>query len=284
MIKKGFLVIVTLLLLAEIFVRILGIANVPIREANSINGYIPLASQSGRFLLNDWTINSMQMISSAEFNTEGNEVLLVGDSVVFGGNPLSQQQRVGEQLGRLLDNSTSYAIADGSWGFKNGLNYIEQNLEEIRGTDTIIFVLNSGDFGAPSSWRCMSFYPTETPYSYLIFSIRKYFSPICLNETPSNLVVPDFDYSEKFRLIRSALNETRFIIFLYQNKTEFSENLTLKPMLDRRVIEYSEVYELAEYANMWDLNYYRDNIHPNADGAAALARILNEVLGFRELE
>jgi len=278
MIKKGFLVIVPLLILAEVAVRILGIANVPIREANNVNGYIPLASQSGRFLLNDWSINSMRMISSTEFTTQNNEVLLVGDSVIFGGNPLSQQQRVGAQLDTLLSNSTSYAIADGRWSFKNGLNYIEQNLEEIKGTETIIFVLNSDDFNAPSSWRCMSDHPTEKPYSHLLFSIRKYFSPICENETPSHLVVPDYEYIDKFRLIKSALSETRFIVFLYQNKSEFSASITLRSLLDSQVLQYAEVFELVDYADMWDLNYYSDSIHPNADGAAALARILNEAL------
>jgi len=44
------------------------------------------------------------------------------------------------------------------------------------------------------------------------------------------------------------------------------------------VLQYAEVFELVDYADMWDLNYYSDSIHPNADGAAALARILNEAL------
>ena len=272
--------VITLLLIAEASVRILGISNVPIREVSNTYGYIPRASQSGRFLLNDWAINAMHMITSAEFTTRDNEVLLVGDSVLFGGNRLSQKQRVGEQLDMRLKKTSSYTIADGSWGFKNGLNYIEQNLDEIRGTETIIFVLNSGDFGTPSSWRCTSYHPIDRPYSHLVFAVRKYFWPACLNKTPSHLVVPDYNYVEKLQEIHRALNQPRLIILLYQNKSEFSENLTLKPLLDSQVLQYAEVFELTDYYNIWELNYYTDSIHPNAAGAAALADILKEVLNF----
>lgn len=278
MIKNIFIFIVIIFVLAETAARSLGVANDPLREANNITGYIPEASQSGRFIFNDWTINSMHMISSAEFNTRGDEVLLVGDSIVFGGMRLSQQQRVGEQLDTMLGNETVYSIADGGWGFKNGLNFIEQNIEEIQGTETIIFVLNNADFSAPSSWRCMYDNPVERPFLHFWFFIRSVFFPACLDETPAGLVVPDYNYLEKLQLIHDTLVATRIIIFLYQDKYEFMSDTSLKSQLDDGVFIYGEVFELIDYSDMWDANYYIDNIHPSAEGAAALAGILKIIL------
>ena len=51
------------------------------------------------------------------------------------------------------------------------------------------------------------------------------------------------------------------------------------PQLDSQVLSYAEVYELVHYSDIWNVNYYGDNIHPNAEGAAALAEILKNILG-----
>ena len=118
MIKTIALLLLLALPALELAVRTLGLADVPVRRANSTTGYIPLPAQSGRFLLNDWHINDLSMISSRDYNDDGRAIILAGDSVVFGGNPLAQSERIGERLDRMLP-SPVYAIADGSWAFKN---------------------------------------------------------------------------------------------------------------------------------------------------------------------
>lgn len=276
--KKGFIVFVFLLFFAELSVRFAGIADVPVRLANSDTGYIPRPSQDGSFLRNEWKINSMAMISEQEFTTEGQEILIAGDSVVFGGNLLDQHERVGERLGQINKNFDVYAIADGSWGFKNSLNYVEKNLIRLKGTEVIVFVLNSGDFNEPSQWRCESFHPTDKPVSHLYFSFRKYLMPQCLKETPVEVKVKDYNYVDKFLFIRSSLPDTRFFILLYQNKKEFKNGESLKKMVDQRMLGLIPVKEVVDYKSMWSESFFADGIHPNPSGSAALAKILNELV------
>lgn len=278
MFKKASIATVSVFLVAELIIRILGIADVPIREANSVTGYIPMPSQSGKFLNNTWTINKMRMISKSEFKTDGNEVLIAGDSVVFGGNPLDQAERVGEQLDKLLPNQDVFSIAEGSWGFKNSLNYIEQNIDLLAGTETIVFVLNSADFSAPSQWRCNSFHPTTISWSHLYFALRKYTSPECLKQTPSDFRVEDYDAFEKFTNIQTRLQGTRFVIYLYQKKDEFANSISLKNLLDERFLREVEVKETLDFSEMWSVEYFSDGIHTTPDGAEALAKILQKVI------
>lgn len=47
--------------------------------------------------------------------TEYTDVLLVGDSIVFGGNPYKQQEKLGSQL-ELLSGLTVWPISVPSWG------------------------------------------------------------------------------------------------------------------------------------------------------------------------
>jgi hypothetical protein len=162
--------VITVLPLTEVTLRYLGIADVPIRSANNVTGYIPLTSQSGVFVKNRWEINELSMISRKPFRKNRSTIVIAGDSVVFGGNLLDQSERVGERLDEMLSSKNVYSVADGSWSFKNQINYLLQYRDELAGTEHIIFVLNSEDFGAPSSWRCKSFHPLKRPYSaYILF-------------------------------------------------------------------------------------------------------------------
>lgn len=276
--KLAILLLVLCLGLIEISVRILGIADVPIREANNITGYIPKPNQNGRFIGNSWTINEMQMISRKPFTREGEEILIAGDSVVFGGNLLNQTDRVGEQLDALLSDANVYAVADNSWGFKNSLNYIENNFAALRKLEVIVFVLNSGDFGAPSSWRCNSIHPVDSPTSHFIFALKKYFLTECLKTIPPHLVVPDYDIEMKLSALGKALPNTAIKILLYQNRDEWNKRKSLKRLLKNINLSGASLSELLDYRSEWKSEFYMDNIHPNSDGARALATILEKII------
>ena len=282
-IKKTIIGLCILLILAvfsvEIAARFLGLADVPIREANPVTGYIPVASQSGSFLGNTWHINEMQMISRKEFTSNGDEILILGDSIVFGGNPLDQSERVGEQLDGRFDSRNVYAIADGSWTFKNSVNYLASRKDDLQQLQDIVFVLNSFDFdGPPSSWRCMSFHPTAAPLSASYFLFRKQFFPQCLVESPSELTVPDFDVDARLNGLLEEFKDTRFSILLYQNESEWQSRTSLRDLIGGGLSSKIALFELTDFPEMWNEDFYSDSIHPNAEGAAALAGILERIL------
>ena len=141
-----------------------------------MTGYIPVASQSGSFLNNTWHINEMQMISRKECTSRGDEVLVVGDSIVFGGNALDQSERVGEQLDALFETRNVYAIADGSWTFKNSVNYLASRKDDLLQLQDIVFVLNSRDFeGPPLELALHVFSPDRATFECRLLRIPEIF-------------------------------------------------------------------------------------------------------------
>lgn len=93
------LLVVTALLAAEGGVRALGMVDFPLYEANARIGYIPAANQQGSFLnKNDWEFNALHMGAPAFTPGPALDVLLVGDSVVYGGNGYRQPDRLGPAL------------------------------------------------------------------------------------------------------------------------------------------------------------------------------------------
>lgn len=273
-------------LLLEGGCRALGLADVPLRSANPVTGYIPLPSQRGRFLTNEWRINELSMITAAPYDRLRRNVVLAGDSVVFGGNPLDQSERVGERLSELLGEQV-YAIADGSWGFKNQLAYFMSRRAELGDPRDIVFVLNSEDFGAPSAWRCFSHHPTTRPLSAAYFVLRKYTAPECEAEVPAGVRVADVPVGPSVAQLLAAYPRTRVTLLLYPKKQELLEQRSIRAELTTWFAPFADrvrVLDLVELArtqpDSWRPDLYADTVHPTSEGASALARVIAErVLG-----
>ena len=92
LLKLSFVLLV-LLVLMEIGSRYFGLIDFPIFDSNNRIGYVVKPNQNGTFLnRNDWEFNSLGM-GAKEFlpGPDNVNVLLVGDSVVYGGNPISKR-------------------------------------------------------------------------------------------------------------------------------------------------------------------------------------------------
>lgn len=275
--KRVLFVLLGGIVAAEISVRILGIADVPLRNANVLTGYIPLPNQSGRFLMNDWHVNNLSMISREPYSKDIDSIIVAGDSVVFGGNPIQQSDRVGEQLDALVGGRV-FAIGDGSWGFKNSIAYFLSSKDVLGDPKKVIFVLNSEDFNRPSSWRCYSTHPTSSPMSHLYFAVRKYRWPQCEVETPSDLVVPDFDIVAGLEEFFLQYPDTDVSIVLYPTRSELKAGISFEAELEDVHMKFGhriKMFDLgAAYRKsnlVWGEHFYRDDIHPNPAGAKALA-------------
>lgn len=273
-------VIAVFVLVLELAVRMLGLADVPIHHADAITGYIPSASQSGRFLDNSWTINNVSMISTQQYVRDPNSIILAGDSVVFGGNPLDQSERVGEQLNKLV-GSNVFSIGAGSWGAKNALAYFLSRKDEIGDPRKIIFVFNSADFSTPSSWRCQSVHPLTRPVSHAFFVFRKYLWRDCEETSPAHVLVKDFDLAKAFDSFLVMYPKTKVALVLYPTRSELKNRSSTAPMIDGLNIRHSDRLEMvdliqvaAEDTHVWNESFYADSIHPSAAGAKALAKVL----------
>jgi|SRR5450830_1296185 len=123
----------------EIAVRALGAVDFPLYDADNTIGYIPKANQSGSFLnKNDWVFNDLHMGSGRQFAPSTKlDVLLVGDSIVLGGNPLRQSERLASQVEGGTDLAV-WPISAGSWSLHNELTYLRQHTQVVRAVDAIV--------------------------------------------------------------------------------------------------------------------------------------------------
>ena len=150
--------------LGEIGLRLAGVGDFPTYDANPVTGYIPSANQSGRFMGRDWAFNEHHMGVAQPFEPSAKrDIVLVGDSIVYGGNPYRQADKLGPVMERSMPGSEVWPIGAGSWALRNELAYLAANPDVIRGADAFVFVLNSGDFQEPSVWVTDATHPRRRP-------------------------------------------------------------------------------------------------------------------------
>lgn len=269
----------------EIAARVAGTVDFPVYDANAVIGYIPSANQRGSFLnRNEWVINEKHMGADAFVpGAEGN-MLLVGDSVVWGGNPYARDERLGPQL-QQLTRKRVWPIAAGSWALQNEVTYLEANPDVIAAVDTVVLVLNSGDFAEPSSWTCELSHPRTRPLSALWYLIRKYgLKEACGSVPPAGLQVPRRDPLQMLAAFAAAHPTKRLIVFLYPEKSEALNESALADRLERhgpaiRAAGVKEVVSVSRDPRWWHAEtLYRDAVHPSAEGNRVLARLIADRL------
>lgn len=235
----------------EAGLRLSGIADFPLYDADSVIGYIPKASQSGVFLRkNDWAFNTEHM-GAVEFSpTDAIDDLLVGDSVVLGGNPYKQNDRLGPRLSKILKEPV-WPISAGSWSLRNELIYLRLHPEVVQGVDRIIFVLDSGDFEEASSWSCEETHPRTYPFLVSMYVFKKYiynWSPC--GEVPRYLKVSTGNWQlELHGFISSEQVRGKPIFFiLYPDKAEVLDSNKLQYDLE---VHTQELISASAQCSVW---------------------------------
>ena len=108
------------------------------------------------------------------------DMLLVGDSLVYGGNQYHPTERLGPTLQALIQTRTAgtqvWPISAGSWSLRNELTWLRQNPQVLDQMHRIIIVLNSGDFDTTtaSSWSCELTHPRSRPLVATWYLFYKY--------------------------------------------------------------------------------------------------------------
>ncbi len=284
--RQWLLFVVAALSVAECVVRAFGLIDFPLYEANAQIGYIPAANQQGSFLnKNDWQFNALHMGAPAFAPNPARDVLLVGDSLVYGGNAYRQSERLGPTLQAMLQGRgvSVWPISAGSWALRNELAYMRLNPQVPAGVSRIVFVLNTGDFGAEaSSWACELTHPRNRPTFALWYSVNKYvhsFEPC--GEVPAALKVPDGDLAAELQAFM-ALHAAKTTFVLYPDKTEVSDvaleskGFAAGEAILKKAGATRVVHVLQD--KRWNGGLYKDGIHPTAEGNRVLASIIDDAL------
>jgi hypothetical protein len=263
--------VIFFLICIDLLARAFGVLDFPLYENNKTLGYVPAPNQHGSFLRkNDWAFNELSMGTTKPFVPQGSprNILLIGDSIVLGGNPMPQELK----LGPLLNDKCPqvWPISAGSWSFNNEVRYLQLHADILHNFNRIVFILNSEDFGSASKWASEITHPTYRPLSSIYYLARKYFG-----HADEGLVDNDPDWRIGFEWLLENYGGSLTVI-LYASKREVLDQKA-RADLDKHVTELASnrvlVTKIADDPS-WTTDYYRDDIHPNSNGEIVLANIL----------
>lgn len=270
---------------AELALRAIGLGDFPLYDANNEIGYIPKANQQGALLnKSDWVFNAQHM-GAGEFKPgPGRDVLLVGDSLVYGGNTYRQPEKLGPSLARHLPpGSQVWPIGAGSWSVHNELTWLMQHKDVVRQVDDVVFVFNSGDLeDSGSSWHCQSTHPTHRPISVVWYTVVKQLGLEKCPDVPADMAVPDRPWRTTLKawLASPEVQGKRVHFVLYPDKNQFQQGG--KPMLPQMVAKLQElgVTRTLDVGNdpRWSLSLFKDGIHQTPQGNEVLGQMIAEEL------
>jgi lysophospholipase L1-like esterase len=282
------------LLAIEGIARLSGIASVPLYNVDSEIGYVPQPNQAGAFLRrNDWLFNERSM-GAPPFAPEGRaNILLLGDSIVFGGDAYRQRDKLGPSLQRAMQgNYAVWPVGAGHWGVLNEMTYLQRNADLLDQVQTLVWVLITVDFERRvQSWSPL-IHPQKQPLLASVFGLRRFILPrLGLTIDPANLApaehvplegnVPPF---EKFAASLKAAHPALHVLLVLYPSAQELDDPGLKPALtiggDLRSFSAAMGFDFVQVAkdSRWRASYYRDPIHPTAEGDEILAEILKNRL------
>lgn len=293
--KRTLLGIVIIMLATEAGVRLGGLADFPIYSISSDLGYIPKPDQSGAFLnRNTWVFNDRSMGTATPWNpTARPNILLIGNSVVMGGDAYSQDEKLGPQFQAAMGKSYGvWSIAAGGWTNVNETVYLEKNPDVVKANHFFVWEYMGGGLSQLSDWQGEYVWPSKKPVCATCYVFRRYLLPRIINFNTSELpptgpvepgYLAKFD-DELSKLSNATGTKTSGIIFLYPDKAQFLmakkgvEWLPERKMIEKLAAEHNlKIVDVAQSPE-WNENLYREGTHPTAEGNAVLAKILSDAV------
>ncbi|MDP8984915.1 MAG: hypothetical protein M3N97_07670 [Pseudomonadota bacterium] len=288
--KAGIAAIV-LICVAEVTARLSGITDFAVYAVDSDMGYIVKPSQSGTFLhKNSWAFNSKSMPTTEEWNPNLRpNVLLIGNSILMGGNPYDQKDKVAPLVMRDTANKYSiWPVAIGGWSTVNEVAYLRRNPDVVKAADFFVWEYMSGGLSSLSEWRGDYVFPSMHPLSSSLYALRRYVAPhflkINTNELPPVGTLGDSNLAGFDAAIAQLSSHSRSpvagVIFLYPTRAELLSSQKSVEWLPERAIltdmfkKYRVVVIDVAKQREWNASLYRDGVHPTIAGNEVLAKML----------
>jgi hypothetical protein len=295
------LLVLFVVLPLELGPRIIGLVSFPIYELDQDYKYIVKPNQRGAFLnYNDWVINDARMPIASEFTSNQHpNVLLIGNSIVFGGNPYKQSEKLTPLLQQILgDKLRIWPIAAGGWTQENEMAYLKKYPAPLNSADYVVWEYMSGGLSGPTPWAGEYTSPTQKPVvaSWYVFWRYVYpwlMSTISVHARPDPHAVElpvngpaDRSNAEAFReflegIARHSNHKTRGFIWLFPSRSELmTTHAGMEWLPERRTIEDIaresglRITDLSKAAEWTETLYKPDGIHPTPEGNHVLAKFL----------
>lgn len=268
-----------LLASGEVAIRLLGFAQFPLYQHDSIAGYRMKPEQRGRFRRrNKWRYDNQGMRRGGAVPSLRGSTILLGDSIVDGGTGLDQVETIAARLEH-LSNSVVYPIAAPGWSLGNELAALE-HLSDWHSAARLVLVLNLEDFDYVASPSSEYGFPTRYRWLLLPWLIRRYY--FLRRPVPGESTAGEFPANPALRaqnlahLARVAQQFAGPIIILRYPRQD--DAAAYDPYFDQLALTAG--HPLLNLANApgWNADCYRDIIHPNACGTAIIAAFLHQEL------
>ena len=285
------------LLFVEIGVRASGLTDFPTYHVQPGIEYWPRENQSGAFLnTNDWSFNGKGMPISRTWSPNIHpNLLLIGNSIVMGGNPYRQEEKLAPQLQKLMgEDRVVWPIAAGGWTEINEMAFLDRHPEIVEASDYFAWEYMSGGLSTANRWPGEYVFPSHKPIYASWYVARRYVFPrIFTFRVESELPprgLPDQSAMGKFADSLATMTHTingavPGIIWLFPTAAELDmvkqgrewlpERRQIREIADRRNVRIVDI--AANPA--WRTALYRsDRVHPTAEGFRVLASILHTEL------
>ena len=291
--SKVFFALMAAAIAVEVTVRAAGLVDFPVYDAGGEISYLPKANQSGSFLdKNDWHFNDKSMPIARNWDPSLHpNVLLIGNSIVMGGNPYRQEDKLVARIQKLLgERPVVWPIAVGGWTQLNEMAYLARHPEVATDADYIAWEYMGGGLSGATPWFGEYVFPTRKPDYATWYSLRRYMLPhifgsFVINELPvagsaQDINVGKFDAAVA-EITRSGGRARRGIIWLYPTVAQFEEakageewlpeRLKIEKIANKYGLRIVDISSKPE----WNAALYRDDgVHPSVEGTEVLGSIL----------
>jgi len=284
------------LILGELLSRYaVGLGDPPLYIADSKIEYLNKPGTYSRFghsiHINQWSMRSPDF-GVKKATSDELRVLIVGDSVVFGGAWMRDEETATAKLATKLEKASGRPvivgnIAAGSWGPPNQLAYLERFGDF--GADAIIVVWNSHD-----AWDVPTFSPlglenpTEAPASALGELITRYGLPRLGPAAPPPPPQTAERADESLRAARSILEfaRTRHIpiaVVLHSTRPELNQTTVEGLEMFKQVAQSEDAPVYMTSAALRTAfgqgkDVYKDDIHPSPGGQTLMADLYFKIV------
>lgn len=269
-----------------------GYGSYPIYDVDHEIKYIPAANQQGHFLnRNAWYFNDRHMGNKANWDPAKHpNVVLVGNSIVLGGNPFNHDDKLGPLLEKDLGGGTTvWSAAAGGWSNVNEMVYLDRNADVLQNANAVIIEYMEGGLSAPNPWPGYYVFPDHKGLSLTSYAIGKYVvRPLLGRVTTDFGSLPvtgatDPAQLQRFKtLVSNIVKDRKLVIFMYP----MLKNLQNKPGWLAATAPIQEIcrdfaltcIDVAQKPNWTESAYSADGVHPTVSGNKTLASILAKTL------
>jgi hypothetical protein len=293
-ISRMALIVAGLLIVVEVGLRLCGAVDFAVYHVDDEIGYIPEPNQAGTFLIDhSWAFNDRSMGTTEPWNPSRHpNILLIGNSIVMGGNPFDQKDKLGPLLQKDVGDAYSiWPIAAGGWTNVNEVFYLKRNPDIASRPNFFVWEYMSGGLSALATWQGDLVWPRSHPVWATLYVFRRYILPRLFHSAapaselpPVGAVNPQFkrEFADMVASLAHAGGTSHSgLLFLYPKKSELQAAKQGKDWLSERsdieAIATANGLAVIDVAQQpeWNETLYRpDTVHPTVAGNIVLAKIL----------